>query len=226
MKTETQSIAPAFLLVGLLCLPGFSLRAQASLSNRGTDSLGNQLIYDSDLNITWYDYSNSANLWQDQMDWASALTVHFGGNIYGDWRLPSTVDGPFDEYDYSGTTSGGYNMTSSEMAYLYYVELGNKGQFDTSGNPQVGYGLTNKGPFTKLLPSSYWSGTEYGIDPTTAWSFHFHIGHQDISYKNNYSYYAIAVRTGDVPIIPAPGAVLLASFGTGLAGWLRHRRIV
>lgn len=30
--------------------------ANAELFVRGTDSLGYQLIYDSDLNITWYDY--------------------------------------------------------------------------------------------------------------------------------------------------------------------------
>ena len=36
----------------------FSMQAQAALQNLGTDSLGNRLIYDTDLNITWYDYTN------------------------------------------------------------------------------------------------------------------------------------------------------------------------
>ena len=34
--------------------------ANAALIVRGTDSLGNQLIYDDDLDITWYDYSKTA----------------------------------------------------------------------------------------------------------------------------------------------------------------------
>ena len=49
----------------------FSMQAHAALSNRGTDSLGNRLIYDSDLNITWYDYTNYYDTWQYQMNWAA-----------------------------------------------------------------------------------------------------------------------------------------------------------
>jgi hypothetical protein len=40
----------------LFCLamvPGISMQALAALELRGTDSLGNRLIYDSDLDITW-----------------------------------------------------------------------------------------------------------------------------------------------------------------------------
>ena len=62
-------------LFGLVLLMGLSLQAHAALLNRGTDSLGNRLIYDSDLNITWYDYTKSYDTWQNQMNWASALTV-------------------------------------------------------------------------------------------------------------------------------------------------------
>lgn len=46
------------ILAGMMAMVlGFSVQAHAALYNRGTDSLGNQLIYDSDLNITWYDYT-------------------------------------------------------------------------------------------------------------------------------------------------------------------------
>ena len=48
--------------------------ANAELFNRGTDSLGNRLIYDDSTNITWYDYTNSRRFWEEQMAWASALT--------------------------------------------------------------------------------------------------------------------------------------------------------
>jgi hypothetical protein len=73
-----------FLFVHAVVL-GFSLQAQAELFNRGADNLGNRLIYDSDISITWYDYTNSYSTWQFQMSWASALTVDFGGTIYDDW---------------------------------------------------------------------------------------------------------------------------------------------
>ncbi|RJQ55734.1 MAG: hypothetical protein C4526_03015 [Nitrospiraceae bacterium] len=85
----------------------------AELFNRGSDSLGNQLIYDDDLNITWYDYSNSPDTWYNQMDWAAALTVNFNSTVYDNWRLPSSVYAPWPE-------QAGYNITSSEMGHLFY----------------------------------------------------------------------------------------------------------
>lgn len=53
------------------------MQAHAALQNRGTGNFGNRLIYDSDLNITWYDYTKSADSWQNQVNWASALSVNF-----------------------------------------------------------------------------------------------------------------------------------------------------
>jgi len=41
--------------------------ADADLYKRGTDILGNRLIYDSDLNITWYDYTKSNDTWDNQV---------------------------------------------------------------------------------------------------------------------------------------------------------------
>ena len=110
-----------------------SVQAQAALQNLGTDNLGNRLIYDSDLDITWYDYTKSWDTWQNQVNWAAGLSVNFGGNIYDDWRLPLSVDGPV-VWGYDGTTTAGYNITSSEMGHLFYTELENKGYCDTSGN--------------------------------------------------------------------------------------------
>jgi hypothetical protein len=189
-----------------------SMQAHAALSNRGTDSLGNRLIYDSDLNITWYDYTNSPTTWQNQVNWASGLSVIFGSNTYTDWRLPTTVDGTY-VFGYNGSTTGGYNITNSEMGHLFYAELGNKGLYAINGtNPQFGYGLTNPGDFQNLQLSSYWSGTEYAANPAKAWAFFTNVDSQSYSDKvcdvipffgscffSDINYYGIAVRPGDVP---------------------------
>lgn len=112
----------------LLAIVGlsFSTMAHAMLIDRGADSLGNKLIYDTDLNIIWYDYTKSRDTWQNQVNWASNLSVTFGSQTFDDWRLPNTVDGPMT-WSYGGSTSYGYNNTSSEMGHLYYTELGNLG---------------------------------------------------------------------------------------------------
>jgi hypothetical protein len=179
---------------------GSSLQGQAELILRGTDSLGNRLIYDSDLNITWYDYKKSRGTWQEQVSWASGLIVNFNGTIFDDWGLPTTVDGPYI-FGYDGSTTAGFNITSSEMGHLYYIELDNKGYVATDGTrPQLGWGLTNTGDFLNLVDQPdeyYWSGTEYAAYPERAWSFSFGVGRQVPANEGTY-FYAIAVRDGDV----------------------------
>ncbi len=68
------------------------------------------------------------------------------------------------DYSYNGSTDVGYNIYSptSEMAYMYYVELSNIGYCDTTANcPQTYWGLSNTVPFDNLQSWYYWSGTEY-----------------------------------------------------------------
>ncbi|MBE9573359.1 MAG: hypothetical protein IMF11_22245 [Proteobacteria bacterium] len=79
--------------------------ADAALLMRGTDILGNKLIYDTDMDITWYDYTKSADTWDNQVAWADSLEVTFNDATYNDWRLPATVDGSY-VYGYSGPDSG------------------------------------------------------------------------------------------------------------------------
>jgi len=126
---------------------GFATVADALLIDNGQG-----LIYDQDLNITWYDYSymgiqypvGMGATWQMAMNWATNLAVNVGGTPVTGWTLPTS-----DQYS-------GYNDTVSELGHLYYTELGNS----------PGFGSKNFGPFVNLQPDAYWSSTESTLDPT------------------------------------------------------------
>jgi hypothetical protein len=201
--------------------------AQASLIDRG-----NGMIYDQDLNITWLQDANYAKtsgydadglmVWQAANDWANNLT--YGG--YSDWRLPTTTDTgtPGCNYANSGTDCG-YNVdtSTSELAHLYFDELGNTSYNNSSGLPQTGYGLVNSGPFSNIQAYAYWSGTS--TSNTRAWLFYTTLGYQDYDLKAH-QLYAWAVRPGDVAPVPVPGAVWLFGSGLiGLVGWKRRGEI-
>ena len=212
----------------MIVVLGLGTTANATLILRGQDTLGNNLIYDNDLDITWYDFSNAANTWDNQVAWADTLSVDLGGDIFDDWRLPATVDGPI-VFGFDGTTTVGYNITNSEMGHLYYTELGNKGFFATDGtNPQPGWGLINTGDFLNLNSTVYWSGTEFASNAFFAWVFTFSTGFQDTLDKST-NFSALAVRAGDVAAaepVPEPSTMMLMGIGlAGLAGYgVRKRR--
>jgi len=198
----------------LVTILGFSSLAYAELINNGG------LIYDKDLDITWYDYTKSLDTWVNQKTWASGLTV---GGVTG-WRLPNTVDGP-NVYGANGATTSGYNITTSEMGHLFYTELGNKGFYDANWHYQSDYGLANKGPFANLKPDYYWSGTVYSKDTGSAWGFSLNVGLQFTQNEGPYCN-ALAVHDGDVlgngvvlngpSPVPIPPTVWL--LGSGLIG--------
>lgn len=215
------------LLMVLAMVVGLSVPAHATLILRGTDTLGNRLIYDDDLNITWYDYTKSYDEWLNQVNWADALSVTFGSTDYEDWRLPSTVDGQF-VFGYDGTTTGGYNITSSEMGHLFYTELGNTGGYDTAGNPTgcssfSPYCLTNTGDFQNMQAYDYWSGTESSSDNYSVWHFNFANGYQGVNFEY-FTNYAMAVRPGDVSTsVPEPATMFLLGSGLAWMAVLRKR---
>jgi len=212
----------------------FSVQVYADLNllGQGTSVHGTyNLIYDTDLDITWYDYASAGDTWVNQVAWAETLSVTFGSNAYTNWRLPTTVDGIW-ERGYDGTTTGGYNITSSEMGHLFYAELGNIGSYDTSANPtgcsesSIPSCLTNPGDFQNLELGNYtgfWSGTEYSDVPSNAWLFGFSNGAQTI-FSVDSGKHAIAVHPGMLVVVPEPVSSILFLIGGATFGFRRFRK--
>jgi hypothetical protein len=211
-----------------------------------------EAYYDTVLDITWLANANYAQTsgfdadgwmtWTAANAWAAGLNI----NGYTGWRLPtvSPVDGTTADdanVSYIGTEDRGYNIsapgtlyagsTASEMAHMFHNTLGDKGYCNpatstvsTCSGPQAGYGLSNSGPFSNLLPDlRYWSATEYAPSTSFAWFFSFTNGEQRGVVKAD-TYIAWAVHSGDVgaSTVPVPAAVWL--FGSGLLGLIGMAR--
>lgn len=238
------------LMIAFVMITGFTVKAHAVLIDNidGTVTQnrfdGSSLMWLKDANYAMtsgYDSDGLMNWWAAANGWIASLnsTSYLG---YTDWRLPATnpVNGVNYNYNfhYDGSCDQGYNIsapgtvyansTGSEMAYMFYVELGNLGYWDTGGSyPQSGWGLSNTGPFTNLQSYQYWSGTEYALDiDGGAWSFPYNYGYQNGSNKS-FNFYAWAVRPVEASTaVPEP--MTIALLGIGLAGMavygVRRRR--
>ena len=201
---------------------------------------GNGMIYDDAQNITWLQNANLAGTpmnWDTSVAWADNLD--FGG--FSDWRLPtiniSTQDGRCD-YSTTGGTDCGYNVltANSELAYMFYENLGNVAYYDTNGNrAQTGWDSLNTSftdaltgdtvSFIDLNRAVYWLGTEYAPNTGGAWYFFTGYGGQNYSNKND-NFYAWAVRDGDIGAVDAtvPEPSTLAILGLGLLGLITRKR--
>ena len=196
--------------LGLACVSANT--AQASLVDRGGG-----MIYDTDFNITWLADANYAMTsgydadglmtWSGAMTWAGNLS--YGG--YTDWRLPTTLQPDATCSGGVGSISTGTNCTGSEMGHLFYTELGGVAGQSITTTHNTNYGL-----FTNFQTDlAYWSATESSANNATAFYFFFAQGTLYGNSKTG-SLHALAVRDGDVAVVPVPAAVWL--FGSGLLG--------
>jgi hypothetical protein len=231
----------AAIVVAVFILTGL---ANAALWDRGGG-----LIYDDVLNVTWLQNANYAMTsgydadggmdWYKATSWAANLSYYDSarGKYWDDWRLPQTrpVDGGTLNYNfaYNGSSDIGWNIsapnsafpynTGSELAYMYYVNLGNIGQVDINGNPidPSKYGVKNSGPFFNLNVNDYWSSTPGPVDwyngKGAFFFYYYHAGMQHVADKAT-EYAAWAVRDGDVgpATVPIPAGIWL--MGSGVLG--------
>ncbi len=232
-------------------LAGCIAAGSAHAALQGRDLNGSvssfEAYYDTVLDITWLADANYAKTsgydadgqmsWADANTWAANLSFTEGINVYDNWRLPTVdpVNGVSFNYNFSydGTTDFGYNITNpnSEMAYMFYVNLGNPGRYTPAGvlsgcfiSFPTNTCLDNTGPFSNLQPDVlYWSGAEYAMDPIHAWYFSMSVGAQANANKLILNY-AWAVSPGDVGAVPEAQTYALMLAGLGLIGWRARRR--
>ena len=191
--------------------------AQAALLSR----LSGQAYYDTVLDITWLadaNYAKTSGYDSDGlMNWASAdawinslnTASYLGAS---NWRLPTTsqpdpsCDTQFDPGGSFPLQGYGYDCTGSEMGHLFNVDG------ISSGSPS---------PFANVKAYYYWSGTPYAPDTTERWDFAFNVGLQTHNPQGGL-FYAWAVRSGDIALVPLPAAAWL--FGGALAALVVIRR--
>jgi hypothetical protein len=125
---------------------------------------------------------------------------------FTDWRLPTTNPDVAFSAGYPDGLEGNPPMSSSEMATLFYGQLGQvRGQYLSVVHNDNYYLFRNINDF------AHWSGTELGGRPEMAWFFNAYSGWQyefgiQSGHFKNQAYSLLPVRTGIA--IPLPEKLL------------------
>jgi hypothetical protein len=190
--------------------------AQATLFDRGEG-----FIYDDVLDITWAQAGNinGFDTWDNQMAWVADYTQsHSLYGVIDDWRLPTSLQpDPSCGIQIAGPPASSYGSgcTGGEMAHLVNVD---SNQYDTG----AGTFATAVSP---LINNGYWTGTHWLASPNQAVSNGYGSGGWTSLPRDETDLLAaLAVRDGDIAIIPEPSTGLLVVLGlTGLAAKGRRR---
>jgi len=242
MKFKFLNSAIAGLVISASCL--------VNVANAGLIDRGNGMIYDDVLDVTWMQdaayhvtsgYSphyGAMNTWDYATTYVEQLS--FGG--FDDWRMAK-----YDFNDSScwenGTSSVYYGCegTNNELGYMFHVNMGLHGQYDSNGDLDPLYhnsswwnnlgGKQTTGlsfDITGFGAAAFWSGTEDPSNSDNAGVFYNIYGSQLSVAKTNHA--AIwAVRDGDVAApdqggttVPEPSSI--AILGLGLMGLVASRK--
>jgi len=173
---------------------------------------GGLVVDDPDANLMWS--SNVAGVLASPsaaQTWISGLNASdYGG--YNDWRLPTTVD------SYPASAGTNPDQSSSEMAHLFYGELGQISGSQITAVHSADYSL-----FSGLSDNVFWSGTVYSANPAYQWAFDPNNGSQYYVPANGGASAALAVRSLNPVPLPASAWLLLSGLGgLGFAGWRRR----
>lgn len=194
--------------------------AHAALHDRGDG-----LVYDDVLNITWTQRTGGSGtgLGTTGQGILSCMECYNGTSTDNSptriwngiettgWRLPKRL-------------SGNTPSTSSELGYMFIVNLGLTGAHVPGGN-KVDITTANGVTIFDVTEDVYWMAEEwetpngYGF----LWSFEIDRSPQlDPLYQNNYGalWY---VRDGDVAAIPEPSTYAMMLAGLGLVGLAARR---
>jgi len=223
---------------------GFSVAANAQLYDRG-----NGMIYDSDQDVTWLQDANYAKTsgWADNPVYSASVDGAMNGGwaefwasnlVYGgydDWRLPKinafylgcgvSGGGPFPYVQKNPYDCAYYpDTTHSELAYMWYVTLGNKPTCSVSDCPEWGWGKVARPAninttadgvsFVNLQSDSYWMGQ--GPNSNYMYVLDVGDGYQVNTSTNSSHAFAWAVRDGDVtPSVPVPPSNVVPTANAG-----------
>ncbi len=159
--------------------------------------------------------------WRAADTWASNLV--YGG--FSDWRLPSTTQPDqscsVSSVGVAGNQYGwGLNCIGGEMGHLFHTDLGgNANQSVLNQTGDTSQQIANQALFFNMT-NVYWS--EQYVEGT-AWTFAVLGGFQNWTFQS-FSFYAVAVRPGDViSSVPEPHSLALALLAFGAMAVVRRR---